>query len=284
MRTVGVVAVLSSASSSPVPAARPDKKPFWRTGALLILFTLFGGNPVAAYANGAVSYVVSLAGINFATVNADLDTRGGTFELGLDANVSGVGSLVASGTAQATATGSTKSNGLTARSFDLETRANGETFTVDVDYAGGNAEAFRIDPPVTNNIDRVAVERKHMRGVTDPMASFIIKADALTPGICDRTLEVFTGMERFNIEMSFAAEQTATSPRTGYQGPVVLCTLKYVPISGHFTTSEVTSYLANSDRILIWYAPLNDSGYMIPYRVLMGTAAGDLSMVLTQMR
>ena len=39
--------------------------------------------------------------------------------------------------------------------------------------------------------------------------------------------------------------------------------------------------LAQSDRILIWYAPLRDTGYFIPYRVLLTTSMGDLSLVLT---
>ena len=71
---------------------------------------------------------------------------------------------------------------------------------------------------------------------------------------------------------------------TFVQGPVVLCNIRYTPVSGHFTTSELTSYLADSDRILIWYAPLGDSGYFIPYRLLMTTSFGDLSMVLTSLR
>ena len=35
--------------------------------------------------------------------------------------------------------------------------------------------------------------------------------------------------------------------------------------------------------ILIWYAPLRDTGYLVPYRVLLTTSMGDLSMVLTNL-
>ena len=83
--------------------------------------------------------------------------------------------------------------------------------------------------------------------------------------------------------MGFARADEATSKRTGYQGPVILCNIRYTPVSGHFTTSEVTNYLADSDRILIWYAPLATPGYFIPYRVLLTTSMGDLSMVLTEL-
>jgi len=120
--------------------------------------------------------------------------------------------------------------------------------------------------------------------VGDPIATFILSGGKLEPKLCERRLKVFTGMERYDIAMSFAAHDTATSPRTGYQGPVVLCRLRYLPISGHFAQSEMTNYLAQSEKMLIWYAPMKDSGYFIPYRILMGTSVGDLSMVLTALR
>ena len=97
-------------------------------------------------------------------------------------------------------------------------------------------------------------------------------------------MHIFTGVERFDIAMSYLADDKATSLRTGYQGPVVQCRVKYMPVSGHFTTSEMTNYLAASDHILIWYAPMGATGYFIPYRVLITTSVGDLSMVLTSLK
>ena len=45
---------------------------------------------------------------------------------------------------------------------------------------------------------------------------------------------------------------------------MVLCKVKYKPISGHYTTSELTNSLAQDDRILIWYAPLRDTRLFHP--------------------
>ena len=55
---------------------------------------------------------------------------------------------------------------------------------------------------------------------------------------------------------------------------MILCAIRYVPVSGHFPESEITRGLAESDRILIWYAPLGETGYFIPYRVLLTTSDG----------
>ena len=64
---------------------------------------------------------------------------------------------------------------------------------------------------------------------------------------------------------------------------MILCSVHYTPISGHYTTSEVTAYLAANERILLWYAPMAEPGYFIPYRALVTTDAGDLSIVLTSL-
>lgn len=235
----------------------------------------------AAPVETSARYVVSLGRVNVASVTIGFKDDGKSYSVDIDAKVSGVGALVASGTAEARSSGSSAAKALAADGFNLETRTRNESFNVAVQYASGNTVGFQIDPPLVNNIGRVAIERKHLRGVSDPIGAFILKGAELGPDLCNRRLKVFTGIERYDIAMSYGETQTATSNRTGYQGPVVLCKLRYIPVSGHFTTSEMTTYLENSDRILIWYAPLGESGYFIPYRVLIGTDAGDLSMVLT---
>lgn len=243
--------------------------------------------PSAAFAqevHGKASYILTLGGLNIASMDVSLDDTGSRYALDLAANVTGMGAVVASGTAKASSSGPSTANSLTSQKFTLQTRANGETFSVNVDFAGRDVSAFKVEPPIVDNYERVPLERRHLTGVGDFLSAFVVKGAALDKSLCDRKLNIFTGVERFNMAMSYAREETATSPRTGYQGPVVLCSVKYQPVSGHFTNSEITNYLADNSRILLWYAPLGETGYYIPYRVLLGTNMGDLSMVLTSMR
>lgn len=239
---------------------------------------------MAAEVDARASYVLTLGGINIAAMDVDLKDDGARYSLDLDANVAGLGAVVASGTASASSAGSSSGSALVAQDFELKTRANGETFTVDVSFSGRNVDSFKVEPPILDNYDRVPIERRHLTDTGDFLSAFVIKGATLDKSLCQRRVGIFTGVERFNIAMSYAGTDEATSPRTGYQGPVVLCSVDYQPVSGHFTTSEITTYLADSDRIIIWYAPLGETGYFIPYRVLLGTNMGDLSMVLTGMR
>ncbi len=237
----------------------------------------------AAEVKARASYVLTLGGINIANMDVDLTDDESNYALDLSANVAGLGAVVSSGTATASSRGVSSGRGLVSQDFDLQTRASGETFSVDVTFAGGDVSSFKVEPPIIDNYDRVPIERRHLSGAGDFLSAFVLKGGALDKSLCQRKVGIFTGVERFNIAMAFAREEQASSPRTGYQGPVVLCTVDYQPVSGHFTTSDVTNYLADSDRIVIWYAPLGETGYFIPYRVLLGTNMGDLSMVLTGM-
>jgi hypothetical protein len=238
----------------------------------------------AAPVDATVSYVVTVGGINVALVDIDFDDDGAAYAFDVDARVTGLGSVVASGTAAAQISGTSSASGLASRRFALETRANGEQFNVDVGFAGRNVDTFTVTPPVLDSYDRVPLERSHLTGVGDFLSAFVLQDDALDQGLCDRDLRIFTGVERFNIVMDFLDTDEATSPRTGYQGPLVACSVDYQPISGHFESSEMTTYMADISRMIIWYAPLGASGYFIPYRVNIGTTMGDLSIVLTSAR
>lgn len=250
---------------------------------LAALLALAFAAPAAAV-DATASYIVTLGGINIATADITLTEDGSRYSIDLDANVVGVGNLVAQGTARSSVAGTVSGDNLQPQSFMLETKTNGDRFTITVQYAGGNATGFQVEPPLTYDYGRVPVERSHLRGVTDMVSAFVAKGTTLDKSICDRKAAVFTGLERFEITLRYVSDDVATSQRTGYQGPVVLCAIRYVPVSGHFPESEITRGLAESDRILIWYAPLGDSGYFIPYRVLLTTTMGDLSMVLTRLQ
>ena len=221
--------------------------------ALALALGLFASPAAAAEVAATATYGVTLGGTNVATVTIRFTDTGSHYAMALTARIAGLAQLVASGTAKGESVGVSTGSGLVSEKFDLLTRAQGSDFTVNVEYAGKEVTAFIVDPPILNNIDRVALERKHLRGVNDMLAAFVLKGGRLGAGLCDRKLQIFTGTERFNVALRFARGDEATSKRTGYQGPLVACAARYTPISGHYTTSEITTYLAESDKILIWH-------------------------------
>ena len=246
---------------------------------------LLGLVPTASAAEVQVTarYSVTLGGTQIALATVKLETQGDKYSMILDARVSGLATLVATGTARASSRGAVQKSGLRASLFDMVTRASGGEYSSDISFSTNGVESFVVAPPILNNIDRIAIERKHLTASNDMLAPFVVRGDGLNAQLCERKMPIFTGTERFNLTMRYARGDTATSKRTGYQGPVIVCAMRYTPISGHYTSSEITRYLAENDRILIWYAPLETEGWYIPYRALVTTAEGDLSMVLTEL-
>lgn len=248
------------------------------TGAALFLGL---AGPASAQQQGSLAtYVVSIGGINVANVNIRLAAEGSTYQLDLSADVAGLAQVVAQGSGAVNSGGTITNTGLQSNRFYLETRTANERFALQTNYSNGNAGEGSVTPPLTHNPDRVPVSSSHRSGVNDPLAAFILRGSSLDGSLCNRTLRIYTGIERFDMPLSYVETTTATSTRTAYQGPVVLCAMRYIPVSGHFETSEVTQYLASSNRMLVWYMPLGASGFFIPYRVLMGSSFGDISMVL----
>lgn len=228
-------------------------------------------------------YTVTMGGTQIAVVSIILTDNSKQYSLLLEAKIAGMAQFVASGSARASSSGVSSPNGLAAQKFDLVTRAQGQQFNAAVTYANGTVDTFKVEPPIINTIDRIPIERKHLTRATDMMAPFVIRGTALDKNLCGKQMPIFTGVERFNLSLKYIKDDAATSKRTGYQGPLVLCSMHYSPISGHYTTSEITSYLADNQRMLLWYAPLKKPGYFIPYRALVTTEAGDLSVVLTDL-
>ncbi len=249
----------------------------------VLVFVGYSSPALAQPVTATAEYVISVGGTIVANAQIKLHDAGSTYTVELEANVTGLGRFVASGSATARVSGTSTRSAYMGKEFNLQTRTSEGTVTLDVRFSGGNVTAFYAAPPPQPHFDQVPLERRHLVGVNDMLSAFILKGARLDRSLCERTLNIFTGVERFDLQLRFASAETATSARTGYQGPVVLCQIGYQPISGHNTSSEITTYLQASDRILIWYAPLENSGTFIPYRVLIGTSLGDLSMVLTSL-
>ena len=240
--------------------------------------------PMAVTASPAevrAKYVLSIGGTIIANADVSLSNGDETYTLDLDARISGLGNLVARGSAAVSIRGTSGASALFGNDFSLKTSTPEGDSEVIVRFDKRNVSAFYSNPPPPPHFDQVPLQRSQLRNVNDMISPFIMKSQRFGPQICNRTLNIFTGTERLDLKLRYVASENATSPRTGYQGPVILCQMKYEPISGHYRSSEITGYLKDSERLLIWYAPVGDSDIAIPYRVLVGTSVGDLSLVLT---
>lgn len=143
--------------------------------------------------------------------------------------------------------------------------------------SGGKVKEFVADPPVMPSPDRIPVTDAHKRGVIDPMTASLIRVpgngDTFVPEACQRTLAIFDGRMRYDLELHFKRLDRVKSER-GYQGTVVVCSVQFSPIAGHVPNRSAIKYLIALRDIELWLAPMAGTRLMVPYRISIPTPIG----------
>jgi len=143
--------------------------------------------------------------------------------------------------------------------------------------AGGNVKDFAVDPPLAPHPERIPVSDADRRGVVDPMSSTINRVggngDPVSPSACGRKVAVFDGRVRYDLRSEFKRIQMVKAER-GYQGPVVVCTVYFEPISGYVPNRPVIRYLVELHDAEVWLAPISGTRVLVPFRFSMPTPLG----------
>lgn len=127
--------------------------------------------------------------------------------------------------------------------------------------------------------NRVPLTDAHRQNVLDPLSALLLPTGgAAGPALCDRTLPVFDGRQRFDLALAFSRTETVAGGKAGYSGPVQVCSIRYVPIAGH-KRKKTVAFMAENRDMEIWFAPLGASGAAAPVRISIRTMVGELSFV-----
>ena len=142
---------------------------------------------------------------------------------------------------------------------------------------GGTVKDLFADPPLYPHPDRIPVSDADRRGVVDPMSSTINRVggngDPVSPQACGRKVAVFDGRVRYDLRSEFKRMETVKAER-GYQGPVVVCTVYFEPISGYVPERPIIKYLVALRDAEVWLAPISGTRVLVPFRFSMPTPLG----------
>jgi hypothetical protein len=151
--------------------------------------------------------------------------------------------------------------------------------------SAGTVKDLAIDPPVTPNPDRIPLTDAHRRGVIDPMSAALIRVpgngDPVSPEACRRTIPVFDGRMRFDLQLSFKRIEKVHAYK-GYEGPVVVCAVQFVPLAGYVPERAAIKYLMAQKDMEIWLAPISGTRVVVPYRISLPTPLGQGVLEATQ--
>jgi hypothetical protein len=144
-------------------------------------------------------------------------------------------------------------------------------------FSGGNLKDFTVEPPLGPQPDRIPVTDADRRNVLDPMTSTLDpvsgSGDPVSPQACDRKVSVFDGRLRFDLRSEFKRMEVVKAER-GYQGPVVVCAVYFIPVSGYIPDRLAIRYLAALRDAEVWMAPISGTRMLVPFRFSLPTPIG----------
>ena len=131
------------------------------------------------------------------------------------------------------------------------------TRTIRMALAGNAVTGVDISPPFEPKAGRVPLTDKDKQNVVDPVGAFVMPAPAggpTSPAACNRTLPIFDGCTRFDIDLAYVGERKVKTK--GYSGPVAICSVRYLPIAGHRRDRPAMKFMAENKDIEVWLAPV----------------------------
>jgi Protein of unknown function (DUF3108) len=158
------------------------------------------------------------------------------------------------------------------------------SFMLRMGLAGGSVSQVKIDPPLIPRDDRVPVEEAHRRNVVDPVAAVIFlqsqRSSTPDPTACNRTLPVFDGVGRFDINLTY--KETKPLKILGFNGPVLVCSVRYMPVSGHRLNRPAIEFMRENKDIEIWLGLVPGTRALVPLKIYVKTMVGGLDIEATR--
>ena len=232
-------------------------------------------------------YAVTVGGFRFAEAKLSLVVRDKAYSAKLYMSSSGLGRIFSSGRGNATSAGWLKRAKVAPSRYDLESRASGSRSTrVSMALANGRVRKLAVSPKLRKRKDRVPVTSRHKRNITDPLSAILMpvrgKRAEIGAGACKRTIPVFDGWTRYDVKFHYKG--TRTVKNTDYNGKVVVCGARWVPVAGHRPHKKSVKKMAGNKSMEAWLAPVGKLPLFVPYRISMTTNVGELVVEARRLR
>jgi uncharacterized protein DUF3108 len=150
---------------------------------------------------------------------------------------------------------------------------------------GGDVKDYSADPPVPPVPGRIPLTDADRRGVLDPLTSTLNRVggngDPVSPEACGRKVPVFDGRVRYDLSSEFKRIEQVKADK-GYSGPVAVCAVYFVPISGYVPDRAVIKYLVAVRDAEVWLAPISGTRVLVPFRFSIPTPLGPGVLQATQ--
>ena len=246
------------------------------SGALALLVL---GSVVSVYAQGRLEarYSATLAGVPIGNGSWTIDITDTQYTAVVNGTTSGLLRAFTGGQGNATARGTLNGGQLLSSIYVATIGGRKKIDSIRITINNGNVKDFKVDPPLDNDPERVPITEASQRGVLDPMTASLVRmpgqADLLAPEACQRTLEIFDGRLRYDMQFAFKRMDKVKAVK-GYAGPVVVCAAYFTPVAGFVPSRAAIKYLSKQRDMEVWLAPIAGTRVLVPYRAQGPTPIG----------
>jgi hypothetical protein len=222
-------------------------------------------------------YVATLAGVPIGEGAWVVDIGENQFAAAASGMTTGLLQVFAAGQGDANSRGAVRGGALMPTLFVATINHDKWVEELRMVLRAGTVKVLVVHPPNAPNPDRIPITDAHQRSVIDPLSAALIRVsgggDPVSPEACRHTLPVFDGRMRFDLQLSFKRIEKVQAQK-GYQGPVVVCAVQFVPLAGYVPERPTIKYLMAQQDMEIWLAPILGTRMVVPYRLSLATLWG----------
>jgi Protein of unknown function (DUF3108) len=242
-------------------------------------------DPALAQGRLDARYAVSLSGIPVGKGAWVIDISENQFTAAASGATAGLLRVFASGQGSGASRGYIVGGNPVPATFAASITSNKKTEEIRMTLAAGDVKEVAVSPEWPDDPERVPVTEAHFHGVSDPMTGSLIRVpgtgNPLGPQACQRTTPIFDGRMRYNLQFAYKRMEQVKTEK-GYEGPVVVCSVYFIPVAGYIPHRSTIKYLASQRDMEVWLAPIGSTRVLVPYRISMPTPIGMGVMQATQ--
>jgi Protein of unknown function (DUF3108) len=247
--------------------------------------TVAAAQPADAQSKLEARYTASLAGVPLGRGIWVIDVAGDHYSSSASGKTVGLLQVISSGQGSVAANGTVNGGKPVSARYAATVVTEKRSDQVQIALASGTVKEYSAVPVWPPVPDRVPVVDAHRRGVIDPMSAALMpvagNGDPVRPEACNRSLAIFDGRGRFDLTLSYKRMERVKTEK-GYEGPVVVCMVRYHPVAGHRVNRWAIKFLAETRDIEVALAPIGPTRVLVPYRVSVPTSLGTATLEATQ--
>ncbi len=227
-----------------------------------------------------VDYAIALGGFDFGSADVVAEIRGQEYELDAFIKTEGIAEQFFETTFALESQGRFSGNRVKPSRFVSTYKDADSSRRVELSYPNRGAPLMAAEPAYEDGFGP-HVQLNDVLMTQDPVSALLLPTRSATASPCDRSLPLFDGRRRYDLQLREDGMTEMTGSETAYSGPAMRCTVGMLPVAG-YERKTLIKLLAREDSIRVWLAPLEGSDVWVPVRLTLRTPFGGAVMRATR--